>query len=88
MSTQTERSVGRTAFVVVRAAVVAGAWWYLAAGLAGLFDAAVEAAGAGWIVGTPLGFLLTASAFPIAFALVFAAFAYWHYRVRLLGVVL
>ncbi|WP_129115810.1 hypothetical protein [Halegenticoccus tardaugens] len=85
MSVETERSAGRVAFVVVRAAVLAGAWWYLAVALARLFDAVVGVAGLDGLSTGPAGFAVTASAFVVAFGLVFCAVAYWHYRVRLLG---
>lgn len=87
MSTRRERSAGRTAYVLVRTAVVALAVWYLAAGVARLFAVGADVVGASWLVATGPGAVLTSVvALVFAGSLVFAAFTYWYYRGGFLGV--
>jgi hypothetical protein len=87
MSTRRERSLGRTAYLLVRTAVVALVVWYLAAGVVRLVEVGAGAVGVTWLVTTTAGVVLTSLvALTLAGSLVFAAFTYWYYRGGLLGV--
>jgi hypothetical protein len=87
MSTRREQSAGRSAYLLVRTAVVALAVWYLAVGVVRLIEFGAEAVGAAWLVTTTAGVVVTSLlALVFAGSLVFAAFTYWYYRGGLLGV--
>jgi hypothetical protein len=87
MSTRRERSLGRSAYVLVRTAVVALAVWYLAAGVVRLLAVGADVVGASWLVTTTAGVAVTSLlALVFAGSLVFATFTYWYYRGGFLGV--
>jgi hypothetical protein len=87
MSTRRERSAGRTAYLLVRTAVVALVVWYLAVGVVSVIEVGADAVGAAWLVTSTAGVVLTTFvALSIAGAVVFAVFTYWYYRGGLLGV--
>ncbi|MFC5366860.1 hypothetical protein [Salinirubrum litoreum] len=87
MSIRRERSAGRSAYLLVRTAVVALVVWYLAVGVVRVIEVGAEAVGAAWLVTTTAGVVLTSLvALTLAGAVVFAAFTYWYYRGGLLGV--
>jgi hypothetical protein len=87
MSTRRERSLGRSAYLLLRAAVVALVVWYLAVGVVRVIVVGAEVVGAAWLVTTTPGIVLTSVvALGLAALVVFAAFTYWYYRGGLLGV--
>jgi hypothetical protein len=87
MSTRREQSAGRSAYLLVRAAVVALAVWYLAAGVVRLIEISAYATDQTWLVLTTTGILLTSLvALAVGGAVVFAVFTYWYSRGGLLGV--
>jgi hypothetical protein len=87
MSTRRERSLGRTAYLLVRTAVVALAVWYLAVGVVHVIEFGAQATGATWLVTTTAGVTATSLlALAVAGSVVFAVFTYWYYRGGLLGV--
>lgn len=83
MSVETERSAGRTSFVVLRAALIVGLCWYLTVGLERLGEYVLGRTGTQFAFATPN--LLFVAAAVVAVGVVFSTYTYWYYRGGLLG---